>query len=135
VNALCEQPTNGDLYALCGDSKIHVLRPAAAKQAMADPADAILPQKFVHSDLLINAFYIRMSLSPDSKYLACGSQSGGVMAWDTSVASPEVVATRLRIPSLGPNVDDMPDVVAVDWAKDMVSQVLVSSSIGPFYQY
>lgn len=116
MNALCEQPLNGDIYALCGDSNVHVLRPAAAKQADCDPRQAILPQTFTHPDPLIN-FYIRMSLSPDCKYLACGSSSGGVMTWDTRSAQAAATPVRVQVP----NDPNQPEFVAVDWAKDMVS--------------
>lgn len=121
INALCEQTSNGDLYVLSGDSKIHILRPSAAKESLVDPTDAILGQKFVHPDLVTRSFYIRMSLSPDGRYLACGSSHAGVMAWDTTqvgTCTSDIVASRLRIPAYG---DHSPEVIGVDWAKDAVS--------------
>ncbi|GMK54186.1 hypothetical protein CspeluHIS016_0107720 [Cutaneotrichosporon spelunceum] len=116
VNALCEDPRTGDLYTLCGDSQIHVLRPSAA-YAM-DPSEAILPYKYAHADLLTRSFYIRMSLSSDGRYLACGSSHAGVMAWDTNDAryTASICATRLAIPTMS-----TPEVIAVDWGKDMLS--------------
>lgn len=120
INALCEQPLTGDLYALCGDSKIHALRPSAAKYGAVDPSEAILPQKFVHPDLQTRSFYIRMTLSPDCKYLACGSSHGGVMMWDATVAArskTDIIGTRLSVPSFGSKT---PEVIAVDWARDLV---------------
>lgn len=117
VNALCEDPRTGDLYALCGDSQVHVLRPSAASAA--DPLEAILPHKYAHPDLLTRSFYIRMSISSDGRYLACGSSHAGVMTWDTNHArhSTSVCASRLAIAS-------NPEVIAVDWGKDMVSVVV-----------
>lgn len=120
VNALCEQPGTGDLYALCGDSQIHVLRPSAVKQGSMVPEEAIVPQRFVHPDLLTRSFYIRMALSPDGNHLACGSSHAGIMMWDTrrSINSPSCVeASSLPIPTYGTH---SPEVIAVDWAKDMV---------------
>lgn len=127
VNALCESPTTGDLYALCGDSQIHVLRPSASSHTSSKRvAEAILPRKYVHPDLLTRSFYIRMSLSPDGRYLACGSSHAGVMTWDTlsdSEAHNRVHATRFLLPSPQNSLPSTPEVIAVDWGKDVVSSI------------
>lgn len=120
VNALCENPTTGDLYTLCADSQVHVLRPAGARGSC-DQAEAIMPQKYVHPDLLMRSFYIRMSLSPDGRYLACGSSHAGVMTWDTMSGThnrPRVQAVRFSLPMTASSTT--PEVIAVDWAKDIV---------------
>ncbi|CAK9784097.1 WD40 repeat-like protein [Cutaneotrichosporon oleaginosum] len=116
VNALCEDPRTGDLYTLCGDSQIHVLRPSAAQAD--NPLEAIMPYKYAHPDLLTRSFYIRMSISSDGRYLACGSSHAGVMTWDTDYArhTSTICATRLAVPSV-----PTPEVIAVDWGKDMLS--------------
>lgn len=88
---------------------------------MATASTAILPQKYVHPDLLMRSFYIRMSLSPDGRYLACGSSHGGVMTWDThasNLAHPRVQAARFPLPRTG--LVATPEVIAVDWGKDIV---------------
>lgn len=117
VNALCEDARTGDLYTLCGDSQIHVLRPSAVHAE--DVNEAIMPYKYAHPDLLTRSFYIRMSLSSDGRYLACGSSHAGVMTWDTNHAKrtpSSILASRLPIPS-----ESNPEVIAVDWGRDMVS--------------
>ncbi|KAL1408905.1 multisubstrate pseudouridine synthase 7 [Vanrija albida] len=119
VNALCESPITGDLYALCGDSQIHVLRPSAAK-ADSDPLEAILPKKFVHPDLLTRSFYIRMSLSADGKYLACGSSHAGVMVWDTGSGNTTVTGSRLPFPKQHSSSQE-PEAIAVDWGRDILA--------------
>ncbi len=126
VNALCEDPRSGDLYTLCGDSKIHVLRPSAANAG--DPLEAIMPYKYAHPNLLTRSFYIRMALSSDGRYLACGSSHAGVMTWDTSHArhSTDVCASSLAVPSTS-----TPEVIAVDWGKDMVRATLMSNFSPP----
>lgn len=118
MNALCEDPRTGDLYALCGDSQIHALRPSAVH--VGDPLEAILPYKYAHPDLLTRSFYIRMSLSSDGRYLACGSSHAGVMTWDTehSKRTPLIYASRLAIPPASSASN--PEVIAVDWGRDMV---------------
>lgn len=121
INALCEEPSTGDLFALCGDSKIHVLRPSAAKAADAERSEAILPRRFVHPQLAARSFYIRMAMSPDGRHLACGSSSGGVMMWDVHgqpQSDGDVEATRLQIPH---SSAESPEVIAVDWGKDMIA--------------
>lgn len=124
VNALVESPTTGDLFALCGDSKIHTLRPAYAAVGHTDTHEeqpdlaAILPGTYTDPNLLVSSFYLRASVSPDGKSLACGSGRGGVMTWDVNGkpdSRGEVKATRL---SLGVHGDR--EVSAIDWGHDMV---------------
>lgn len=129
VNALVESPTTGDLFALCGDSKIHTLRPAYAAQADADTNEpdltAILPGTYTDPNLLVSSFYLRASVSPDGKHLACGSGRGGVMTWDVNGkpdARGEIKATRL---SLGVHGDR--EVSAIDWGHDMVCSPVIST--------
>lgn len=119
VNALCEQPSTGDLFVLCGDSKIHVLRPSAARAPVSHSEEAVLPRRFVHPNLVARSFYIRMAISPDGQYLSCGSSSGAVMLWDVGQhARGDVEARRMDIPR---TVSDTPEVIALDWGKDMIA--------------
>lgn len=134
VNALVESPTTGDLFALCGDSKIHALRPAYAAVGHADSSaeadagsepdlTAILPGTYTDPNLLVSSFYLRASVSPDGKSLACGSGRGGVMTWDIDGkpdSRGEIKATRL---SLGVHGDR--EVSAIDWGHDMVSPTIL----------
>lgn len=124
VNALVESPTTGDLFALCGDSKIHTLRPAYAAVGHTDGQTeepdlaAILPGTYTDPNLLVSSFYLRASVSPDGNSLACGSGRGGVMTWDVNGkpdSRGEIKATRL---SLGVHGDR--EVSAIDWGHDMV---------------
>ena len=119
VNALVESPTTGDLFAMCGDSKIHALRPACARSPdEAIDTQAILPRTYTDPNLRVSTFYLRASISPDGKYLACGSTYGGVMSWDVNGKTDskgEVKATRL---SFGKREDT--EVSAIDWGHDMV---------------
>lgn len=131
VNALCEDARTGDLYALCGDSQIHVLRPSAVHTESI--SEAILPYKYAHPDLLTRSFYIRMSLSSDGRYLACGSSHAGVMTWDTSHAKgtpSSILASRLPIPS-----ESNPEVIAVDWGRDMVRDDFACASLTISYRH
>jgi len=127
VNALVESPVNGDLYALCGDSKVHVLRPSAYSSCEEPPkSEAIQPRIYTDPDLLVSSFYIRMAISPDGRYLSSGSCKGGVMSWETQEQGydgGQMKATRL---SLGTGGVAWPEgrereVSAVDWGKDLVS--------------
>ncbi|WVQ84543.1 hypothetical protein IAT38_006697 [Cryptococcus sp. DSM 104549] len=134
INALCESPVNGDLYALCGDSKIHTLRPSAAlHQTAADSPvaeldspsrEAIQPKTFSDPNLLVQSFYLRLSISPDGRYLASGSCRGGLMTWDTQARGEETQkATRLGLGMGGVGWPEHKDreICAVDWGKDMVA--------------
>ncbi|ODN83797.1 hypothetical protein L198_07693 [Cryptococcus wingfieldii CBS 7118] len=118
INAMVESPSTGDIYALCGDSKVHVIRPSAAlsPEEMAEAtldqvAEAIQPQKFTHPDLLINSFYIRLSISPDGRYLATSSPRSGQLAWDTQ--SPNVAAETYGWKGR--------EVGAMDWGKEVLA--------------
>lgn len=126
VNALVESPTTGDLFAMCGDSKIHALRPACARTADEDiDPHAILPRTYTDPNLRVSTFYLRASISPDGKYLACGSTYGGIMAWDVNGKTDskgEVKATRL---GFGKREDS--EVSAIDWGHDMVCFPLPST--------
>ena len=119
VNALVESPTTGDLFAMCGDSKIHALRPACARTSDEEmDHQAILPRTYTDPELRVSTFYLRASVSPDGKTLACGSSQGGIMAWDLNGkvdTKGEVKATRL---GFGGRADT--DVGAIDWGHDMV---------------
>jgi len=119
VNALVESPTTGDLFAMCGDSKIHALRPACARASDEEmDHQAILPRTYTDPELRVSTFYLRASISPDGKTLACGSSQGGIMAWDLNGkvdSKGEVKATRL---GFGGRADT--DVGAIDWGHDMV---------------
>jgi denticleless len=124
INALVESPTTGDLFAMCGDSKIHALRPACARSSDEGiDTQAILPRTYTDPNLRVSTFYLRASISPDGKYLACGSTYGGIMAWDINGktdAKGEVKATRL---GFGKREDT--EVSAIDWGHDMVSPPLI----------
>jgi denticleless len=119
VNALVESPTTGDLFAMCGDSKIHALRPACARSSDEDSdTEAILPRTYTDPNLRVSTFYLRASISPDGEHLACGTSQGGVMTWDIDGkvdSRGEVQATRLEF---GNRVDT--EVSAIDWGHDMV---------------
>jgi denticleless len=119
VNALVESPTTGDLFAMCGDSKIHALRPACARSPGEErDMQAILPRTCTDPALRVSTFYLRASISPDGKHLACGSTYGGIMAWDINGKTDskgEVKATRLEF---GKREDT--EVSAIDWGYDMV---------------
>ncbi|WVQ94312.1 hypothetical protein IAU59_001391 [Kwoniella sp. CBS 9459] len=129
INALCESPTTGDLYALCGDSKIHSLRPSYARYAdqeerHATSREAIGLRTYTDPNLLVSSFYIRLAVSPDGRYLSSGSCRGGVMTWDTrSPSGQDDKATRLGMGMGGvvwPEGKER-EVCAVDWGKDMLA--------------
>nr|XP_018266336.1 uncharacterized protein I303_00311 [Kwoniella dejecticola CBS 10117]OBR88494.1 hypothetical protein I303_00311 [Kwoniella dejecticola CBS 10117] len=131
INALCESPTTGDLFALCGDSKIHSLRPShihsiasgeSSDAGQVDMGESIGIKTYTDSNLLVSSFYIRLSISSDGRYLSSGSCKGGVMTWDTKSKNTDT-ATRL---SLGEGGVHWPagkerEVGAVDWGKDMLA--------------
>ncbi|WVR03240.1 hypothetical protein IAU60_000231 [Kwoniella sp. DSM 27419] len=124
INAMCESPTNGDLYVLSGDSKIHSLRPSYAMASAEDGSvsrEAIGTKSFTDTNLLVSSFYVRLAISPDGRYLSSGSCRGGVMTWDT--AAPGHQATRL---GMGMGGVEWPEgkereVCAVDWGRDMLA--------------
>ncbi|KAL7420190.1 hypothetical protein Q5752_005156 [Cryptotrichosporon argae] len=121
VNVLCESPTTGDVYALCGDSRIHALRPAAA---LCDPPAALLSHTYAHASLPPSAFYIRLAVSPDGAHLAAGSRSAGVQVWDTAAHAHDVAPTlTLDVPHpWGQHAARQPlDVNGIDWGKDLLA--------------
>ncbi|OCF30834.1 hypothetical protein I316_07557 [Kwoniella heveanensis BCC8398] len=128
INALCESPTTGDLYALCGDSRIHSLRPSYAVHANHEGGptsrEAIGHRTYTDPNLLVSSFYIRLAISPDGRYLSSGSCRGGVMTWDTKAPiGRDDRATRLGMGMGGviwPEGKER-EVCAVDWGKDMLA--------------
>lgn len=155
---MVESPVNGDVYALCGDSRIHVLRPSAAltrhqptwssgalnvftEEEIYD--EAVQPATYSDPSMLISNFYIRLSLSPDGRYLAAGSCKGGLMTWDTQERGQDMDgrggASRIVAKKLGMGIEigmsevggKDREVCAVEWGKDIVSSVSSSSSCLP----
>ncbi|AFR94533.2 hypothetical protein C343_02617 [Cryptococcus neoformans C23] len=148
INAMVESPVTGDVYALCGDSKIHVLRPSAALirhhpahssgavSAFAEEetyAEAVQPATYSDPSMLISNFYIRLSLSPDGRYLAAGSCKGGLMTWDTQERGQDMNARRgasrtvakklgmgVEVRMSGVGEKDR-EVCAVEWGKDILA--------------
>ncbi|WVW81447.1 hypothetical protein I302_103441 [Kwoniella bestiolae CBS 10118] len=125
INALCESPTTGDLYALCGDSKIHSLRPSSILSSSGDQDDhreSIGLKTYTDPNLLVSSFYIRLAISPDGRYLSSGSCKGGVMTWDTR-AKDGSQATRLGLGMGGVQWPEGKEreVGAVDWGRDMLA--------------
>ncbi|WVO13552.1 hypothetical protein L204_101173 [Cryptococcus depauperatus] len=125
VNAMVESPVTGDIFALCGDSKIHTLRPSAAVNQNSDEPDfleAIRPQVFSDPNMLIQSFYFTLSVSNDGRYLASGSCKGGVMTWDTQ--SPLYTngkgATRLGLEKTWGSKREK-EVSSVEWGKDILA--------------
>ena len=127
VKALVECPVSGDLYSLCGDSKVHVLRPSAyASIEGPRNREAIQPRTYTDPSLIVSEFYVRLAITPDGRYLSSGSCKGGVMTWDTHSRvndRGEVKATKLGLGSGGVAWPEGKDrgVAAVDWGKDLVS--------------
>lgn len=153
---MVESPVNGDVYALCGDSRIHVLRPSAAltrhqptwssgalnaftEEVIYD--EAVQPATYSDPSMLISNFYIRLSLSPDGRYLAAGSCKGGLMTWDTQERGQDMDgrggASRTVAKKLGMGIEigmsevggKDREVCAVEWGKDIVSSVSSSSCL------
>ncbi|WVO24023.1 uncharacterized protein IAS62_005383 [Cryptococcus decagattii] len=148
INAMVESPVNGDVYALCGDSRIHVLRPSAAltrhHPAWSSGAlnafteeeiydEAVQPATYSDPSMLISNFYIRLSLSPDGRYLAAGSCKGGLMTWDTQERGQDIDgradASRTMAKKLGMGIEmgmseaggKDREVCAVEWGKDILA--------------
>ncbi|RXK34961.1 hypothetical protein M231_07775 [Tremella mesenterica] len=111
INSLVESPTTGDLYALCGDSQIHTLRPSAYSQE--GDSIAILPQKYSDPSLLVSSFYVKMAVSSDGKYLASGSCQRGLMTWQVNPKGCER-ATRF-------GDGKKKEVCAVDWGHELLA--------------
>lgn len=66
---------------------------------------------YSHPAFISSSFYLRLSLSPCSRYLASGSVDGSLFLWDTE--SPTERAVRL--------VGHTKEVSGVDWAQDVVA--------------
>ncbi|SCV72018.1 BQ2448_4712 [Microbotryum intermedium] len=46
---------------------------------------------YYHPSLVVNSFYIRLAVSPDSRFISCGSTDNAVYAWDTCAAADQGV--------------------------------------------
>ncbi|WWC85496.1 uncharacterized protein L201_000360 [Kwoniella dendrophila CBS 6074] len=146
INALCESPATGDLYALCGDSKIHSLRPSSMlysssnlvneersrhsvfldnddKEREFNLRETIGIKTYTDPNLLVSSFYIKLSISPDGKHLSSGSCKGGLMTWDINSKINDKATNRLSLAQGGvtwPQNKER-EIGAVDWAKDMLA--------------
>lgn len=131
VNSLVESPLTGDLYALCGDSKVHTLRPSAyhdASTASASP-EAIRPGVYTDPALLVNSFYIRLALSPCGRYLSSGSARGGVASWAVDTretgggggGGSEAVRLRMGMGGSAWAAGREREMGAVDWGRDVLA--------------
>lgn len=73
---------------------------------------------FTNSQVRCETFYVRVSVSPNSRYVACGSADGGIYAWDTE--GPGDDGVRL--------VGHEKETSGLDWGRDSVRSSLPPSS-------
>lgn len=71
---------------------------------------------FKHPQAIFGSFYVRLAVSPCSRYLASGSSDGGVYTWDTAGNGSDGV--RL--------VGHEKEVGCVSWGNDTVRTFLSS---------
>lgn len=74
-------------------------------------------------ELTCASFWVRMALSPDSRYLTCGSKSGTIFTWDISNSKRAQQSQDRAVKlfhSKGTNGTSN-EVGSVDWADDVVS--------------
>ncbi|KAI5479845.1 hypothetical protein MNV49_002403 [Pseudohyphozyma bogoriensis] len=76
ISSMVMAPNGQKIYGLSTDSKIYSFDPHNLTQAV--PLTT-----FTHPQLSCATFYVRISVSPCSRFLASGSSDGSVLLWDT----------------------------------------------------
>lgn len=79
ITSLILSPTSDDLaWALGFDNAVHRFHPNLPELTPIDPLSSPLS----HPNLSVNSFFVRMSLSPCTRYLGVGSSSGAPIMFD-----------------------------------------------------
>lgn len=116
-------PTASTIFALGYDSKIHTYNASGAADTPLD-VDAGYDHQpwntFSHANLQVKSFYVRISLSPCGRWLACGGAEGRTFLFDVASAprrggrEVDCVELSVRNPDW---VDEKPgEVGALDWS-------------------
>ncbi|GAA6001490.1 WD40 repeat domain-containing protein [Rhodotorula paludigena] len=103
ISSMTVAPDGRKLYALSTDS--HVYAYSATNLTHASPLTT-----FHHPEAQYASFYIRCAVSPDSRFLATGSNDGSIFVWDTEGHGGAGEAVRL--------VGHEKEVSGIDWASD-----------------
>ncbi|GJN90814.1 hypothetical protein Rhopal_003828-T1 [Rhodotorula paludigena] len=106
ISSMTVAPDGRKLYALSTDS--HVYAYSATNLTHASPLTT-----FHHPEAQYASFYIRCAVSPDSRFLATGSNDGSIFVWDTEGRGGAEEAVRL--------VGHEKEVSGIDWASDSLA--------------
>ncbi|KDE04858.1 hypothetical protein MVLG_04718 [Microbotryum lychnidis-dioicae p1A1 Lamole] len=84
ISSLVLSPDGRALYSLGTDAVISSFKPGNLTHSY--PLAT-----YQHPNLVVNSFYIRLAVSPDSRFISCGSTDNAVYAWDTCAAADQGV--------------------------------------------
>ncbi|KAM0791339.1 hypothetical protein ACM66B_005807 [Microbotryomycetes sp. NB124-2] len=87
IASMAVAPDGRKLYALCKDSRIYAF----------DPFDLTRPEplaSFSDPRALFGTFYIRLAVSPCSRYIASGSSHGSIFLWDAEGSGRDAVRVQ-----------------------------------------
>ncbi|SCZ88489.1 BZ3500_MvSof-1268-A1-R1_Chr2-1g04444 [Microbotryum saponariae] len=84
ISSLVLSPDGRALYSLGTDAVISSFKPGNLTHSY--PLAT-----YQHPTLVVNSFYIRLAVSPDSRFISCGSTDNAVYAWDTCAAADQGV--------------------------------------------
>ncbi|KAK4054496.1 hypothetical protein OIV83_000990 [Microbotryomycetes sp. JL201] len=107
ISNMAIAPNGRRLYALCKDFRIYAF----------DPFDLTRPEplgSFSDPRAQFNTFYIRLAVSPCSRYIASGSSQGSLFLWDAEGSGRDAVRVQ----------GHEKEVSGLSWAHDRVGLVL-----------
>ncbi|KAK4056692.1 hypothetical protein OIO90_002244 [Microbotryomycetes sp. JL221] len=103
VASMALAPDGRRIYILCKDSKIHAFDPTNLTQT--EPVTT-----FSDSRAFFDTFYVRVAVSPCSRYIVSGSSNGNMFMWDAQ--GPGTDAVRIQ--------GHEKEVSGLSWAKDRI---------------
>ncbi|KAK4704969.1 denticleless, partial [Phenoliferia sp. Uapishka_3] len=113
ISNMALSPNGQKIFALSTDHRIYAFDPLNLTQ----PAPLGI---YSHPESKFNSFYVRLALSPCSRYLAAGNSDGAIHVWDTEGNGKDAVRV----------IGHEREVSGLDWGHETSDEAWLASQVG-----